>query len=362
MQAPSAPAAPPSLITPNGELEKKWRKNRFDLLTAIHEVESPLVQRPTDPRTQNPIGPAHEFEVGLEPDNYTEEKYKLFENYQLNVHKESLWEISRPGFKRFLCSGLGQNDRLLNGMKQKLGSYHQCYRLDGRLVAMGVLDLLPGCVSSVYLIYHQDVKEWCFGKLSALHEISLAIEGGYKYYYMGFYIHSCTKMRYKNQYQPSYILDPETYSWDRLDAEFLTRLSARKYVSMSIERQLRLPPTRMASIEELGLNNDELTRFRHYQKEQHPFGAKHNGGYTSAFTVGMPGMMSLAGVESKIPLAKWRVKIRDSLFVHLDDLQGWAQWDIRDSSSLKGLVAELAAALGPDLVNQLVLSFSIAGH
>lgn len=33
--------------------------------------------------------------------------------------------------------------------------------------------------------YHQDVKEWYFGKLSAVREIALAIEGGYKYYYMG---------------------------------------------------------------------------------------------------------------------------------------------------------------------------------
>lgn len=36
--------------------------------------------------------------------------------------------------------------------EQRLGSYHQCYRLNGRLVAVVVLDLLPGCVSSVYLM------------------------------------------------------------------------------------------------------------------------------------------------------------------------------------------------------------------
>ena len=45
-----------------------------------------------------------------------------------------------------------QSFRSQNGQEQKLGSYHQCYRLDGRLVAMGVLDLLPTSVSSVYLM------------------------------------------------------------------------------------------------------------------------------------------------------------------------------------------------------------------
>lgn len=32
-------------------------------------------------------------------------------------------------------------------------------------------------------------------------------------YYMGFYIHSCSKMRYKGQYTPSFLVCPETYSW-----------------------------------------------------------------------------------------------------------------------------------------------------
>lgn len=39
----------------------------------------------------------------------------------------------------------------------------------------------------------------------------------------------------------------------------------------------------------------------------------------------------------------------------MQDLRGWTSWDIRDPSSLKGIVAELAAALGPCLVSQLVL-------
>ena len=33
------------------------------------------------------------------------------------------------------------------------------------------------------------------------------------YYYMGFYIHSCHKMRYKADYQPSDLLCPERFCW-----------------------------------------------------------------------------------------------------------------------------------------------------
>lgn len=33
----------------------------------------------------------------------------------------------------------------------------------------------------------------------------------------GFYIHSCQKMRYKGEYAPSYLADPEEYTWFPLE-------------------------------------------------------------------------------------------------------------------------------------------------
>lgn len=49
-----------------------------------------------------------------------------------------------------------------------------------------------------------------------------------KYYYMGFYIHSCPKMRYKAKMRPSKLLCPETYVW--IDIEpCLAKLDKEKY-------------------------------------------------------------------------------------------------------------------------------------
>ena len=45
------------------------------------------------------------------------------------------------------------------------GSYHQLYRLDGVLVAMGVIDILPNCVSSVYFMYEKKWEKFSFGKV-----------------------------------------------------------------------------------------------------------------------------------------------------------------------------------------------------
>ncbi|KAL8742596.1 MAG: hypothetical protein Q9190_004950 [Brigantiaea leucoxantha] len=339
-------------LCPKSRVEKKQRKACFNVCEAVHESEYSYVQRPTDRKTKEAIEPAHRYEVNIEPDTFTEEKYALFANYQKYVHREGPPKTSKAGFKRFLCSGLKQSTQeRADGVQQRLGSYHQCYRIDGRLVAMGVLDLLPNCVSSVYLIYHEDVNDWNFGKLSALREISLAVEGGYNYYYMGFYIHSCTKMRYKGKYRPSYLLDPETYDWNPFDKDYSTRLSSRKYVSLARERQLGLPAHPLTDVEGLGLGPNQKEVLLRYLEEARPLRIKREA---SVFEANMPGILSPEEVRRDINLGKWRLKLND-IVVYLEDLVFWERGDIADSSSLKGVIAQLAASLGPSLVQQLVL-------
>lgn len=50
---------------------------------------------------------------------------------------------------------------------------------------------------------------------------------------MGFYIHSCSKMRYKARLNPSYLLCPETYTWHIICDEILKRLDVSQYQRLS---------------------------------------------------------------------------------------------------------------------------------
>ena len=214
---------------PRSREQAKKRNAEFDLVERVHEGEKGHLKTPPEP--------TYSLTVTLEPDEFTEEKYILFENYQRLVHHEPPHRISRPGFKNFLCnSPLPRSAEKFDGRERRLGSYHQCYRIDGTLVAIGVLDLLPQCVSAVYFIYHESVHQHGFGKVGALREIALAKEEGYKWWYAGFYIHSCIKMRYKGDYTPQYMLDPGSYNWDPLDDEMKKRLDSKKFVSLSLEQ------------------------------------------------------------------------------------------------------------------------------
>ena len=81
------------------------------------------------------------------------------------------------------------------------------------------MDVLPRCVSSVYAFYDPVISEHInLGKLTALYEINWVkhaqrFRPNLKYYYLGYYIHSCQKMRYKAEYKPSDILCPVRGVW-----------------------------------------------------------------------------------------------------------------------------------------------------
>lgn len=252
----------------------------------------------------------------LEPAEATREKYELFANYQRNVHKEKDNEISMAGFKRFLCdSPLQQASRQVDGNEQRLGSYHQCYRLDGRLIAMGVLDLLPHCVSGVYLLYHSDFEKWQFGKLSALREAALALDGGYRYYYMGYYIHSCTKMKYKGDYKTQYLLDPESYEWNPLDADLKRLMDRQKYVSPSRERRLRELKVASAVGAEAAVDDTKEATTTHNPPDFPLPTAREAGAAVSRgmslFELKVPGIMTAEEVEEQLDLDSMPIRVRN---------------------------------------------------
>lgn len=285
--------------------EKARQRTEFDLIETVHESEYDRLPKPPEPE--------HQFKVTLEPDTFTEEKFKLYANYQQVVHHDKPSEITRTGFKRFLCgSPLQRTSRALNGKTQSLGSFHQCYRLDGRLIAIGIIDLLPHCVSGVYFVYHEDFEKWSFGKLSALREAALALEEGYEFYYMGYYIHPCTKMRYKGEYKPQHVLDPETNQWNPLEPEIRQLLDNKKFVSLSREQRLNEAAPETNEPEKVGLDRTDIDGYQ-YGSPMEAAGAADSG--LSLFSFRMPGIMTLEEVMTQVDLGKISITLGGGMLV-----------------------------------------------
>ncbi|XP_017867574.1 PREDICTED: arginyl-tRNA--protein transferase 1 isoform X1 [Drosophila arizonae] len=181
----------------------------------------------------------HQLKIALVPASDTQRTctdavFALYRKYQLVIHNDNPARLSLESMRRYWVKSPLKHKKIEDLPNVGYGSFHQQYWLDTKLIAVGVIDILPGSVSSVYFFYDPDYSFLSLGTYGSLREIDLVQTlaervPALKYYYMGFYIHSCPKMRYKGKLSASYLLCPETYVWFPLTDEIRNKLDAKKY-------------------------------------------------------------------------------------------------------------------------------------
>ena len=99
------------------------------------------------------------------------------------------------------------------------GSYHMYHRIDGKLVAVGILDICNTMMNSAYFIYDPDYKFLNLGIIGAITEmqylrlIRTKYNAKMTFYHLGELNIKCPKVNYKINYQPGYVLCPYTKKW-----------------------------------------------------------------------------------------------------------------------------------------------------
>ncbi len=76
------------------------------------------------------------------------------------------------------------------------------FRLGETLVGVGIIDICPFSVSTVYFYFDPEQRRRSLGIYSALWEIRYAQEHGVPYYYLGYYVRDARTMRYKARFRP----------------------------------------------------------------------------------------------------------------------------------------------------------------
>ncbi|XP_076393490.1 arginyltransferase 1 isoform X2 [Megachile rotundata] len=165
--------------------------------------------------------------------NTLEASANVYKKYQMIIHGDPPEELDTESFLNFIVKSPLQPWTPEDGPPSGYGSFHEQYWLDNELIAVGVIDILPSCISSVYFFYDPAYSYLSLGTFSSLREVYLTRElnkvaPALKYYYMGFYIHTCPKMRYKARMRPSKLLCPETYGWFDIEP-CLLKLDKQKY-------------------------------------------------------------------------------------------------------------------------------------
>ncbi|KAA8539587.1 hypothetical protein F0562_026279 [Nyssa sinensis] len=190
--------------------------------------------------SEHPQVKRQRLEIYLKKSSFDPEEFALYRRYQIKVHNDTPDHVTESSYREFLVDtplvfvpSTGDGTVPPCGF----GSFHQQYVIDGRLVAVGVIDILPKCLSSTYLFWEPDLAFLSLGKYSALQEISCVREiqvhcPSLQYYYLGYYIHSCGKMTYKAAFRPSELLCPLRYQWVPFDIA-RPLLDRNKYVVLS---------------------------------------------------------------------------------------------------------------------------------
>ena len=137
---------------------------------------------------------------------------------------------------------------------------------------------------------------------------------------------------------------------------------------MAVERALEVPSNSLSTFLQsdratassffkelaMGANNFKVALgYINGQDKEHESKGKEA---SNVFDAGTPGALSLEELEDQIDLGRWKVKLKQHL-VKLEDLASWGESELSDSWSIKGIAAELAACIGPELIPKTALHF-----
>ena len=133
----------------------------------------------------------------------TREKWELYEHYQRDWHGKPVSETDLAGFVTFLY-------------RSPVETLEFEYRDKwGKLLGVGICDLCPRSLSSVYFYFDPREAWQSLGTYSAMREIAWAREQGLEHWYAGYWIKTCGTMAYKSRFRPCEVLQTDG-RWRRL--------------------------------------------------------------------------------------------------------------------------------------------------
>ena len=156
--------------------------------------------------------PEDRLTVETVPTQFIREACDLYNSYHLLKHDKPT--KSEYSYCEHVVNSPFRNQSI-DGFQY--GTFHQLYRLDGKLVAVGVIDIVPNGVVSIYMWYDmsKEITKLSFGVYSSLKEIEFTRElskcnPNIKYYYLQGWNGNNHKLSYKSKYEPEEFYSPCT--------------------------------------------------------------------------------------------------------------------------------------------------------
>lgn len=130
--------------------------------------------------------------IRIAPPLFTAEKWALYQRYQSSQHDGSMIDDCNS-FKVFL-------------FESPIDTLEMTYMIDDRVIGVGIVDVCPDALSSVYFFFDPEESRRSLGVFSAIREIEECRSMGKAFWYAGFYVSGCQKMNYKARFRPYELL------------------------------------------------------------------------------------------------------------------------------------------------------------
>ena len=153
-----------------------------------------------------------QIDIRIVKPGVSQEHLDLYNNYHLDMHQRRDWPFREISFEQY-------HESFLEGGFEFSREFQ--YRDNGRLVGLGLVDMPPNTMSSIYFFHHPDYRENALGTFSILQELAEARSTNRQWLYMGYYIRECQSMNYKNRFTPYQIL--QAYTDDQQPAHWVTQ-------------------------------------------------------------------------------------------------------------------------------------------
>jgi arginine-tRNA-protein transferase len=137
-----------------------------------------------------------DLEIQIQSPAPTLDKFELYRHYLAQWHHSA----EPPTWKEFTAF---LYDSPVDSIEM---TYHDPA---GQLIAVGLCDVGPTILSSLYFYFDPDHASRSLGVFGALTEIELARRHGLRWYYLGYWVNGCASMQYKADYRPHEILHPD---------------------------------------------------------------------------------------------------------------------------------------------------------
>lgn len=139
-----------------------------------------------------------DIELSIATPQVTTEYLDLYNVYHEDMHKRRGWPFREITEDQYIESFVDGGFSFAREFQ---------YRLDGRLVGLGLVDMTARFMSSIYFIHAPDLRDRAPGTMSVLRELQIGQETGRRWHYMGYYIRDCGSMNYKNRFHPHQLMN-----------------------------------------------------------------------------------------------------------------------------------------------------------